>query len=116
MAKEFVKKEFTPRFDNDKSSLLCYEAVYGENGLKKQGKIRMNYKPFINYLRLAQQAANLKRSIEAEYYVVDRNNDYRLSTWLTIRVLTKKLNGNPIVYNDITYETLESSGMQLEPI
>ena len=116
MAKEFVKKEFTPHFDDDKSSALCYEAVYGDSGVKNKGRISSNYRPFINYLRLAQKAANLKRSIEAEYYVVDRNNDYRLSTWLTIRVLTKKLNGNPIVYNDIAYETLENSGMQLEPI
>ena len=116
MAKEFVKKEFIPHYDDDKSSALCYEAVYGDSGVKNKGRISSNYRPFINYLRLAQKAANLKRSIEAEYYVVDRNNDYRLSTWLTIRVLTKKLNGNPIVYNDITYETLESSGMQLEPI
>ena len=117
MAKEFVKKEFVPHFDNDKSSTLCYEAVYGESGVKKnKGRISSNYRPFINYLRLAQKAANLKRSIEAQYDVIDRNNDYRLSTWLTIKVLTKKLNGNPIVYNDITYETLENSGVTLEPI
>lgn len=116
MAKEFVKKEFVPHFDDDKSSALCYEAVYGESGVKNKGRISSNYRPFINYLRLAQKAANLKRSIEAQYDVIDRNNDYRLSTWLTIKVLTKKLNGNPIVYNDITYETLENSGVTLEPI
>ena len=116
MAKEFVKKEFVPHFDDNKSSALCYEAVYGESGVKNKGRISSNYRPFINYLRLAQKAANLKRSIEAQYDVIDRNNDYRLSTWLTIKVLTKKLNGNPIVYNDITYETLENSGVTLEPI
>lgn len=116
MAKELTKKESVPHYDTDKSSVLCYEAVYGESGIKNKGRISSNYKPFINYLKLAQNAANLKKSIEAKYYVVDRNNDYRLSTWITIRVLTKKLNGTPIVYNDITYETLENSGMQLDPI
>ena len=93
MAKEFIKKDTIKHFDDEKSSTLCYEAVYGENGVKYKGRIFSNYKPFINYLRLAQKAANLKRSIEAQYDVIDRNNDYRLSTWLTIKVLTKKLNG-----------------------
>ena len=52
MAKEFVKKELTPHFNDDKSSNLCYEAVYGESGIKNKGRISSNYRPFINYLRL----------------------------------------------------------------
>ena len=31
MANETPKKETTPHFDDDKSSTLCYEAVYGDN-------------------------------------------------------------------------------------
>ena len=111
-----VKPNFKPHFDSDKASNLCYSAVYGESGVKNKGIIKSNYYPFINYLKLAQKAANLKRSIDAKYFVVDRENDYKLSSWLTIRVLTKTLNGQPIEYNEITYESLSNSGIQLEPL
>ena len=111
------KKEAQTYFDSEYASNLCYEAIYGEDGAQKnKGRISKNYKPFINYLNLAFQAANLKRSIDAKYFVVNRDNDYCLSTWLTIRVLTKKLNGTPVAYNETTYETLALSGLTLEPI
>ena len=106
MAKEFIKKDTIKHFDDEKSSTLCYEAVYGENGVKYKGRIFSNYKPFINYLRLAQKAANLKRSIEAQYDVIDRNNDYRLSTWLTIKVLTKKLESLSAYSNKTVWATI----------
>lgn len=111
-----TKKDFIPHFDAEKASTLCYEAVYGESGTKNKGRIKANYSPFISYLKLAQKAAQLKRSIEAQYFVVDRNNDYRLSTWLTFKVLTKKLNGQAVAYNETTYETLAQSGIPLESI
>ena len=110
------KKEKPTYFDNEYSSNLCYEAVYGNDGVKNKARISANYRPFINYLNLAYKAADLKKSIEARYFVVNRDNDYRLSTWLTIRVLTKKLNGTVVPYNETTYETLSLGGFSLEPI
>lgn len=104
------------RFDNEKSIALCYEAVFGADGPKKRGRISANYFPFRKYLNLAFGAAALKTNIEAEYVVINRNNDYRLSTWIIVRVLTKTLNGNPIAYNDAAYEALNASGVVLDPI
>lgn len=103
-------------FDKDKAAELCYSAIFGPNGEKNRTRISINYKPFSNYLRLAKEALEQKKDIEAEYKVVNRNNDYNLSTWISFRILSKKLGNNPIEYDLNTYETLERSGLQLDDI
>ena len=103
-------------FDKDKAAELCYSAIFGPNGEKNRARIAANYKPFSNYLRLAKEALEQKKDIEADYKVVNRNNDYNLSTWISFRVLSKKLGNNPIEYDLNTYSTLERSGLKLEDI
>ena len=110
------RQETKTYFDSIYASNLCYEAIYGENGIKNRSRVYNNYKPFREYLSLAFDAASLKRSIEAQYIVINRDNDYRLSTWLTVRVLTKKLNGSIVPYNEVAYEALSSGNFSLEPI
>lgn len=103
-------------FDSEKSSNLCYSAIYGDNGIRNKGRISSAYWPFRNYLYLAQKASELKRSIEAQYFTIDRENDYRLSTWIIFKVLTKNLNGKPIIYDEKAYETLINSEIELSEI
>ena len=106
-----------PNYEKRKASNLCFEAVYGEKEAKfKKQRINDNYFYFRKYLNLAFAAANLKKSIEAQYFLVDRNNDYRLSTWITVKILTKTLNGKQISYDESKYESLSSDGFELETI
>ena len=112
------KKQISnPNYEKRKASNLCFEAVYGEKEAKfKKQRINDNYFYFRKYLNLAFAAANLKKSIEAQYFLVDRNNDYRLSTWITVKILTKTLNGKQISYDESKYESLSSDGFELETI
>ena len=93
------------QYDQDKAKLLCYASLYpsyDDERLKKViGSKRMSYKPFLNYLKLAEQAARSKQNIGAKFVVVDRDNDYKLSCWINVKVLSKEIN-NTIV-SDLSF-------------
>lgn len=93
------------QYDQDKAKLLCYVSLYpsyDDERLKKViGSKRMSYKPFLNYLKLAEQAARSKQNIGAKFVVVDRDNDYKLSCWINVKVLSKEIN-NTIV-SDLSF-------------
>lgn len=47
---------------------------------------------------------------------MNRNYDYRLSAWISIRVLSRKFGGSPVPYNEEAYEALRQSTLKEEEI
>lgn len=92
------------------------QAVFGDDFVRQSKAIFPQYKPFRTYVQSALNAAKSKSSIGADFVIVDRNNDLRISTFLAVKVLTKTLNGKSIPYEEATYETLSLGGFELESV
>ena len=99
-----------------KSNLLSMQAVFGDDYIRQSKAIFPQYKPFKTYVQSALSAAKSKSSIGAEFVIVDRNNDLRMSTYIAVKVLTKTLNGKRIPYDEATYENLSMAGLELEDV
>lgn len=85
-------------YHSQKASKLCYEAVFGEDADKCKGWINATYKPFKEYLDLAQKAAQKKENVDAVFYIVDTKKDYTIDSWLEIEVVSKLIKG--LICND----------------
>ena len=104
------------RFDRDKAVNLCYEEVYGPKSIGFNKAVNANYSAFRRYIWLASKAAEDKQAIEAEYFVVDRDNDYRLTKYIRVKVLNKISNGKIIPNNEEVIKTLTNLGMVISEI
>ena len=109
----------TIRYDYNKAKKLSYSSVFPnvpDEMLEKiaNGK-RKSFKPFMDYLDLAEKAAKDKQSIGAKFVVVNRDKDYKLSCWLNVKVLSKNINGKLTNDQDFIEKALEF-GMPVEDI
>lgn len=80
-------------FNANKASKLCFDAVFGEHAEKARGWIFATYKPFRNYLELAQKAAEKKQNVDASFFIVDTKKDFTINSWLEIDIVSKYING-----------------------
>lgn len=98
----------------EKAQSLSMQAVFGNDYLWRSKAIFPQYKPFRNYVYNALRAARSKSDIGADFVIVDRKNDLRLSTFILVKILSKSLDGKLLPYNEDTYETLTSAGFDLK--
>ena len=104
-------------FDRTKAVDLCYQEVYGSEKASAFNKaVNANYNSFRKYIRLASKAAEDKQEIEADYFVVDRDNDFRLSKYIKVNVLSKVSNGKIIPNDQTVINTLLSLGVEVSEI
>ena len=92
-----------------KARMLCYGDLFpnydDDRIMKIANTKRIGYKKFSNYLDLAESAARTKQNIGARFVIVDREKDYKLSSWINVRILSKIINNKLI--NNLDY--IESS-------
>jgi len=102
-------------FHSKKASRLCFDAVFGEDAEKCKKWISATYRPFKEYIDLAETAAKLKQGVDASFFVVDTKKDYTLDTWIEIEVVSKLLNGN-ICNDSIKLQYAVEFGQKVESI
>ncbi|MCR5231761.1 MAG: AAA family ATPase, partial [Acholeplasmatales bacterium] len=120
MQREYPKREEKQkRNDSNKAKLLCYSSIYpGRDDETLRKIIRSKntaYYPFLNYLKLAKQAAETKQSIGASFNLVNRDIDYKLSCWLNIKIISKIMNGVVVTDKDFIEKAIELN-MPIEDI
>ncbi len=112
MQREYPKREEKQkRNDSNKAKLLCYSSIYPGRDDETLWKIIRNknaaYYPFLNYLKLAKQAAETKQSIGASFNLVNRDIDYKLSCWLNIKIISKIMNDVVVTDKDFIEKAIE---------
>lgn len=88
-------------YDSQKSQNICFSDLYGEKFNIFSTQVSKQYRNFTNYIKLASEASLKKKYTGARFVVVNRNNDYKLSTWMVVKVISKKING--ICTDDIAF-------------
>lgn len=109
--------EQKPRnFSYKKATDLCYSSIFDLERLNiEQTIVRKQYEPFINYIDFALEAARKKTNSAAEFSIVDRDNDYKLTPWLLIKIKTKQTDKGQLVSEEEA-PTLEKFGQTILPI
>ena len=103
-------------FSYRKATELCYSTMFdNERVAPEKTKVYKQYEPFLKYIDFAYEAAKKKTNSTAKFTIVDRNNDYKLSPWLLIKIKTKKNHEGQLVSEE-DIRTLEKYGMKVFPI
>lgn len=99
-----------------KAKDLCYLSIYGDDYKKFQKIKYSSFQGFESYLKLAYNAANKRKNAGAKYTIIDRSKDYKLSTWLIIKVITKLAPNGKYVNDEAMIESLIAYGSVLQEI
>lgn len=102
-------------FNAKKASKLCFDAVFGEHAEKSRGWIIATYRPFRNYLELAQKAAELKQNVDASFFIVDTKKDFSINNWIEIDIVSKLINGT-ICNDSLKAQHAKEFGLKVEEI
>ena len=104
------------RYDFQKATELCYSTIFSQERIvPEKTKVYKQYEPFLKYIDFAYEAAKKKTNSTAKFTIVDRNNDYKLSPWLLIKIKTKKSDTGQLVSEE-ELPTLEKFGIKVSPI
>lgn len=112
MEQQETKKMF---YDSQKSRDICFSDLYGDKYNIFSSQVFGQYRNFISYISLAFEASKKKKTTGAKFVIVNRNNDYKLSTWMVVKVVSKKING--ICTDDVDFiENAKKFNIPIEDI
>lgn len=110
-----LKPKTPKQIQQNKAKNLCYLSLYGDKYLDVQRSKFVSFKTFDDYLSLALRAAEAKKKVAASYVIVNRSNDFKLSTWIMIKVTSKIVNGK-YISDETKLQALEEVGIPLEEV